>query len=213
MKRTQNKASEFTLSKKQIQQLILAASKEYQGLRNRTIIEALYYGALRRSEVAALDIRDLDLEKALLYVRSGKGDKERVVPICAPLLSDLTLLVKDPAHYRIHRTSGPVFVSRNYRYPTPHRAIGQLHPITINTIVGQAGKNAGLTNPNPRRSRINPHLLRHSFARHYLDAGGSLRVLSHILGHSSISITGDVYGTPSVEFVEAEYKRIMEQGG
>jgi len=204
MTQTQNKASEFTLSKKQIQQLILAASKDYNGLRNRAIIEALYYAALRRSEVAALDIRDLDLEKSILYVRKGKGEKERVIPIHRVLLCDLILLVSDPAHYRIHRTSGPVFLSREG---------GHLHPITINTIIAQVGKNAGLTNPNPRRTRINPHLLRHSFARHFLDAGGSLRTLSHLLGHSSISTTGDVYGTPSVEFVEAEYKRIMEQGG
>jgi site-specific recombinase XerC len=77
-------------------------------------------------------------------------------------------------------------------------------------IVAAAGEAAGLTNPNPRRSRINPHLLRHSFARHYLDAGGSLRALSYILGHSSIVTTGDVYGTPSVAFIEEEYRRVMK---
>ena len=197
MKRKQNQASEFTLSRKQIQELMLAASKELNGLRNRTIIEALYYAALRRSEVAALDVRDLDLKESLLYVRDGKGNKDRVVPISSSLLSDLIILTKG-------KTSGPVFISPQGGY---------LHRITINTIVAKAGERAGLSNPNPRRKRINPHLLRHSFARHYLDGGGSLPALSHILGHSSISTTGDVYGTPSVEFIEAEYRRIMEPGG
>ena len=47
--------------------------------------------------------------------------------------------------------------------------------------------------------------------RHYLDAeGGSLRALSYILGHSSISTTGDVYGTPSVAFIEEEYRKVMK---
>ncbi len=56
---------------------------------------------------------------------------------------------------------------------------------------------------------INPHLLRHSFAKHFLNAGGSLRALSYILGHSSISTTVDMYGTPSMAFIEEEYRRVM----
>lgn len=194
MSRTQNKASEFTLSKKEIHELILAVSKEYKGLRNRAILETLYYAALRRSEVAALDVRDVDISKGVLYVRSGKGDKERVLPIAEVLLSDLAILIKG-------RSKGPVFASNKGGFLTS-QAIGR--------ILHHAALRAGVTNPNPRRTRVNPHLLRHSFARHYLDSGGSLRALAHILGHSSISTTGDVYGTPSVEFVEAEYKRIME---
>lgn len=55
---------------------------------------------------------------------------------------------------------------------------------------------------------INPHFLRRSFARNFLNAGGSLRALSYILGYSSISTTGDVYGTPSMAFIEEEYRRV-----
>jgi len=197
MKHTQNKASEFTLSSAEINSLFLAASCQgaIESLRDRAILETLYYTALRRSEVAALDVRDVNISKGALYVRSGKGDKERVLPITTVLFSDLAILVQ-------RRSKGPVFVSRKGGFLTP-QAIGN--------IVHRAALRAGVTNPNPRRTRVNPHLLRHSFARHYLDRGGSLRTLSHILGHSSISTTGDVYGTPSVEFVEAEYKRIMEE--
>jgi site-specific recombinase XerD len=56
---------------------------------------------------------------------------------------------------------------------------------------------------------INPYLLRHSFARHFFDAGGSIRALSCILGHNSISTAGDVYGPPSAAFIEEEYRRVM----
>lgn len=172
--------------------MILAAGEK--GLRDRTLVKILYYCALRRSEAAALDVRDLDLGARRLFVRNGKGEKERIVPISRDLISDLFILIGS-------RRAGPVFVSQKGGY---------LDPTRINAIVAQAGEQAGLRNPNPRRKHINPHLLRHSFARHYLDADGDLRALSYILGHSSISITGDVYGTPSVEFIESEYGKFVE---
>jgi len=134
-------------------------------------------------------VRDIDFEAKRVHVVSGKGDKERIVPVPPHVLSDLQFLV---AGWK----AGPVFLSQKGK----HKAIRKQR---VNEIVAAAGVKAGVTNPNPRRRSINPHLLRpHSFARHFLDAGGSLRSLSYILGHSSISTTGDVYGTPSVAFVE-----------
>jgi len=190
MKRTQNKASEFTLSRHDIEKLFLAPSS----IRDRTLLKVLYHCALRRAEAAALDIRDVDFDAKRIHVVSGKGDKERIVPIPASVLSDLRILI---GKFK----SGPVFYSQK------GGAISKDH---VNTLVAKYGEQANLHNPNPRRSRINPHLLRHSFARHFLDAGGSLRALSYILGHSSISTTGDIYGTPSVAFIEEEYRRVME---
>lgn len=195
MKRTQNKASEFTLSRHNIEKLFLAPSS----IRDRTLLEVLYHCALRRSEVAALDVRDIDFDAGRIHVVSGKGDKERIVPVPPNVLSDLRILTSGIIHGA--RKAGPVFLSQK------GGAISKDH---VNTIVAKYGERANLTNPNPRRSRINPHLLRHSFARHFLDAGGSIRALSYILGHSSISTTGDVYGTPSVAFIEEEYRRVMK---
>jgi len=189
MKRTQYKASEFTLSRKQVENLFLA-----QGfILDRTLLEVLYHCALRRAEAAALDIRNINFEAKRIHVVSGKGDKERVVPVPPSVLSDLRILIRK-------RKIGPVFLSQKG---------GGISKDHVNVIVAKVGEKAGLRNPNPRRKRINPHLLRHSFARHFLDAGGSLRALNYILGHSSISTTGDVYGTPSVAFIEEEYRRVM----
>jgi len=192
------------------QKLILAP----HGIRDRTLLEVLYHCALRRAEAAALDVRDVDFEAGRIHVVSGKGDKERIVPVPASVLSDLRILI----HNRIRNgKAGPVFLSQKG---------GGISIDHVNTLVAKYGEQANLRNPNPRRKRINPHLLRHSFARHFLDAGGSLRALSYILGHSSISTTlralsyilghssisttGDIYGTPSVAFIEEEYRRVME---
>ena len=191
MSRAQNKASEFTLSREQIDALFNAATS----IRDRTLLKLLYHCALRRAEAAALDVRDIDFEAKRIHIVSGKGDKERIVPVPPHVLSDLQFLV---AGWK----GGPVFLSQ--------KGIGKaIRKQRVSEIIAAAGVKAGITNPNPHRQSINPHLLRHSFARHFLDAGGSLRSLSYILGHSSISTTGDVYGTPSVAFVEKEYRKVM----
>jgi len=191
MKRTQNKASEFTLSREKIDALFNAANS----IRDRTLLKVLYHCALRRAEAVALDVRDIDFAAKRIHVVSGKGDKERIVPVPPQVLSDLRFLIGG-------RVAGPVFLSQ--------KGIGRaIRKQRVNEILAAVGEKAGITNPNPRRRSINPHLLRHSFARHFLDAGGSLRSLSYILGHSSISTTGDVYGTPSVAFVEKEYREAM----
>ena len=196
MKRTQNKASEFTLSREKIEALFNAATS----IRDRTLLKLLYHCALRRGEAVALDVRDIDFNAKRIRVVSGKGDKERIVPIPPQVLSDLRFFVENRG--RSARVAGPVFLSQKGKYKA-------IRVQRVNEIVAAAGVKAGVTNPNPRRRSVNPHLLRHSFARRFLDAGGSLRSLSYILGHSSISTTGDVYGTPSVAFVEEEYKRVM----
>ena len=203
MKQTQNKASEFTLTHEEIEKLFRSATS----YRDRALLKVLYHCALRRSEAAALDVRDIFFKSGRIHVVSGKGDKERIVPAPPELLSDLSFLVRN-------RVGGPVFLSAKGRQSWPPGRIGQggIKRERVSSIVASAGERAGLTNPNPRRARINPHLLRHSFARHFLDRGGSLRALSYILGHASISTTGDVYGTPSVEAVEREYQRIMGGG-
>jgi len=79
----------------------------------------------------------------------------------------------------------------------------------VNHIVARAGELANLKNPNPKRRQINPHLLRHSFARHYLSRGGDIRLVSQILGHQDVAITHSVYGTASQEEIQKEYDRIM----
>jgi site-specific recombinase XerD len=81
----------------------------------------------------------------------------------------------------------------------------------VNKIVRRAAERAGVKSPDPTKKGVNPHLLRHSFGRHWLDAGGDLRALSYMLGHSSVAVTADVYGSPSQEFIRGQYDRFVHR--
>lgn len=189
MGKSQNSAAEFTLSEQEIQRLIDSTTT----FRNRVLIRTLYLTGIRREELCNLDVADVQLDRKRLTIRHGKGDKSRIVPLTDSLVNDLRALIG-------RRSTGPVFVSQRG---------GRLNARTVNYIVEDAGKGAGLTNPNPERKTINPHLLRHSFARHYLHNGGRMHLLSQILGHADVSITHSVYGTASAEEVQEEYGKVM----
>jgi integrase len=191
--RTQNAAAEFTLPQGEIERLIGAAGS----LRNRVLVELLAFTGLRREEAVNLDVEDLDLQRKRLVVREGKGGKSRVVPFSDRWAADVKGMLGK-------RQKGPLFLST-------HGKGQRLNVRSVNHVVATAGKRAGLTNPNLTRKwkGINPHLLRHSFARYYLSQGGDLRKLSQILGHASVAITHAVYGTASDEEVNTEYARIM----
>ena len=190
-KKHQLKDSEFNLKPKELQKIIYAASS----LRDRCILKTLAQTGIRRAELAALDIRDLDFDKKRLRIVEGKGAKERIVPISSELASDLQLLIDK-------RKTGPVFVSRLGDY---------LSPRTVNDIVAQAGLEASIENPNPRYASLNPHIFRHSFARIWKAKGGSIESLSKILGHSSVATTLDLYGTESIEDVQENYERLIDE--
>ena len=187
--KSQNQAAEFTLSEEEVQRLIEATTT----FRNRVLIKTLYLTGMRREELCNLDVSDAQLDRNRFLIRHGKGDKSRIVPFADSLTGDLRALVG-------RRSKGPVFVSQRG---------GRLDPRTVNYIIEKAGKDANLTNPNPERKTINPHLLRHSFARHYLHNGGRMHLLSQILGHANVSITHAVYGTASEEEIQEEYRRVM----
>lgn len=189
--RRQNKAAEFVLPYEQVQAMFDACS-----LRDRCLLELYYYSGLRRAEALGLDIPDIDFKRRLVRIRRGKGAKERFVPLHPAAAEHLALLIGD-------RVEGPVFTA----WGDPNR---RLSVRAVNDLFKKLTIELGITNPNPRRTYLNPHLLRHSFARHYLATGGSLRDLSHILGHTGIGITADTYGTPTIEDIQAGYSRWVE---
>lgn len=188
--KSQNKAAEFTLTQDEVQRLIDATTT----FRNRVIIRTLSATGIRREELCNLDVPDVDLDRQRLIIRHGKGDKSRIVPFPETLTADLRALIG-------RRATGPVFLSQRG---------GRLAPRAVSYIVEAAGKAANITNPNPTRKTINPHLLRHTFARHYLHNGGRMHLLSQILGHKNISITHAVYGTASEQEIQEEYRRVMQ---
>lgn len=146
------------------------------GLRDRAILETLYSTGLRRSELCALDLYDIDFCNATVMVRQGKGRKDRLVPIGAMALCALRLYLKQVRPGLLPAGFEPaVFLASITR-----RRLG---PKTLNRIVQVHSEHAGLGR------RVTPHLLRHACATHLLQGGASSSDVQAILGHASIAAT------------------------
>ena len=145
------------------------------GLRNRAILEVLYSSGIRVSELAGMNVFDVDFSKCLIRVL-GKGNKERIVPIGNKALDSIQAYRK-----RLRVELGavadenmPLFLNNK---------IGRLTTRSIARIIEKTAKQCGILIP------VSPHALRHTFATHMLDAGADLRVVQELLGHKSLSTT------------------------
>jgi site-specific recombinase XerD len=143
------------------------------GLRDRAILELLYGGGLRISELVALNVRDIDSAEDAAIVR-GKGAKERLVLFGHPAMAALEAYLK---HGRGLFANGPEEALFLNRFGT------RLTARSVQTLIKQAALKAGIAQD------VWPHLLRHSFATHLLDGGADLRIVQDLLGHSSASTT------------------------
>ena len=146
------------------------------GLRNRAILELMYAAGVRLSEVAGLDIENLDLPEHTVRVR-GKGNKERIVLIGQPAAQALARYVTQGRQMLAADSTSALFLNRDG---------GRLSGRSIQKIVRQHALRAGLD------EHVHPHLLRHSFATHLLDGGAELRVVQELLGHST-PVTTQIY--------------------
>jgi integrase/recombinase XerC len=162
------------------------------GLRNRAILETLYSTGVRVSELAGLDIQDVDAENGLMRV-AGKGGKQRQVPVGAKALAALdayrqALLAETGIGMD---GNGPVFLNKNG---------GRLTTRSIGRVVDKMARACAMAMP------VSPHAVRHSFATHMLDAGVDLRAVQELLGHSSLSTT-QRYTHVSIDRLMATYDK------
>jgi integrase/recombinase XerC len=144
-------------------------------LRDRAMLELLYGSGLRVSELAGLDLADLDLRGGTVRVR-GKGNKERIVPLGRAAIRCLEAYLGERPNV-VSRGSvhpGAVFVS------TRGARIGVRQVQTLVHRYGALG--AG-------RSDLHPHALRHTCATHMLEGGADLRAIQEMLGHASLATT------------------------
>lgn len=143
------------------------------GLRDRAILELLYGAGLRVSEVAALNQRDVDLTNRQLHV-TGKGDRSRIALFGAPAAEALRTYLDQARAELAAGAEEAVFLNRSG---------GRLTARSIQRLARRSGMQAGIAQP------VHPHLLRHSFATHMLEGEADLRVVQHLLGHSSADTT------------------------
>lgn len=147
------------------------------GLRNLAILELFYSSGLRLSELADLNVMDLDLNQSLIKVR-GKGRKERVVPVGQPAIKALKQYIEKANEIR-KKAGADAFRSPLFLNVRGARITGR----SIARIVDEVTKKSGIGR------KISPHALRHSFATHLLNAGADLRSIQELLGHESLSTT------------------------
>jgi integrase/recombinase XerD len=162
-------------------------------LRDRAMLELLYGGGVRVSEVADARLEDLKLEMGYILVR-GKGDKERMVPLGVPAQRALQQYLKTGREAIAKKRSSPLlFVGAGGRRLTRQR---------VWQLVGKAGLVAGL----PSGRHVSPHMLRHSCATHMVENGADLRTVQTILGHADISTT-QIYTHVALDRLKSVYAK------
>ncbi len=146
-----------------------------EGRRDRTIVEVLYSCGLRVSELCNLRLSDLYLDEGFLRV-TGKGSKQRLVPVSPRAISELGLWETDRCH--IDARPG----EEDYVFLSARRG-RHLSRITVFHNLKVLAEAAGIKKP------LSPHTLRHTFATHLLEGGANLRAIQAMLGHESIATT------------------------
>jgi integrase/recombinase XerC len=140
--------------------------------RDRAILELFYSSGLRLSELANLDLHDLDLAEGSVRV-TGKGNKQREAPVGRMARQALSEWLG--ARIELLKGDEPaIFISKRGE---------RLSTRSIQARIDYRARQAGL----PRH--VHPHMLRHSFASHMLEASGDLRAVQELLGHADISTT------------------------
>ncbi|MBN2037757.1 MAG: tyrosine recombinase [Chitinispirillaceae bacterium] len=157
-------------------------------LRNHAIIEFFYGSGIRLSELQALTIGAIDTRNATVRVM-GKGRKERIVPLTATALSSMEQYLNKRAASRA--PDSPLFTSSKGR------------PLSRRQIQRIVNKELALVSQQKKRS---PHVLRHSFATHLMDAGADIRAVKELLGHASLATT-QIYTHVSREHLLKAYKQ------
>jgi integrase/recombinase XerD len=153
------------LSKEEVKALLEAP----RNLGHRAILATMYGGGLRVSEVSNLKVGDIDGARKVIWIRGGKGNKDRQVMLSAPLREVLA------AYFRWKRPTDWFFPGEK-----PGRPIA---PPTIFHACRNAARKAGIAKP------VHPHSLRHAFATHLLEDGVNLLVIRDLLGHRNLKTT------------------------
>jgi len=165
-----------TLSKEEIDNLINTIDLSTpEGTRNKAILETLYGCGLRVSELINLQISNLYFKDGFIKI-TGKGDKERLVPIGKTAINNINIYLDQiRIHIKVHKEFDDiVFLNRRGK---------KLSRVMIFMIVKNLVEKTGI------KKTISPHTFRHSFATHLVEGGADLRAVQEMLGHESITTT------------------------
>lgn len=144
------------------------------GKRDSALLEFLYATGARVSEATAVDELDIDLRERSVLL-TGKGDKQRIVPIGRAAITAIKAWLPDRAAARSRNSGGAVFLSLRG---------SRISRQSVWSIVKKHAERSGIP-----RSQVSPHVLRHSAATHMVEGGADLRTVQELLGHATIATT------------------------
>ena len=161
---------------------------DFERLRDRLMVEVLYTTGIRRAELISLQMVNIFLDERVLRV-TGKGDKEREIPI------PVVLVQKLQAYISLLKEKIP-----EAKYLFLSKKSVPLYPAAVNKIVAKVLAEEGLS------GKRSPHTLRHSLATHLLNNGADLNSIKEVLGHASLAAT-QVYTHNSFEQLKKVYQK------
>jgi len=182
----------IVLRQSEIERIYQVIDDSFLGLRDRAMLGVLYGCGLRRNEAEHLELSDLILDRNLLYVRKGKGYKERHVPMVKKVKTDLVNYVQ---------LARPIFLTNQIHQALFISTVGK--PLGGLSIYNRIKRLYKLAEINEKAAT---HTLRHSIATHLLMSGMKLTQIARFLGHSSLEST-QIYTHLTAESVAKEVER------
>jgi len=161
-------------------------------VRDRAILELLYASAVRRSELAKLELSDINITRKTLRIVNSKGYKDRVIPVYAEAIEWVSEYVQGDRMRVCSPGSGDLFFLDKVGKPATRDQIGQ--------TVGRYVRRAGIDKPGAC------HLFRHRVATLMLENGADIRFIQHFLGHADISTT-QIYTHVAIRKLEEVYNK------
>ena len=165
----------------------ISHNSDFEGLRNKLIIELFYSTGMRRIELINIKVKDADLENKTIKIL-GKRNKERIVPL-------LPSIVESIANYKSERNKLEVITDQTHLFLTKKGV--KIYETLVYRIINDYFSKAS------SKVKKSPHILRHSFATHLLNQGAEINAVKELLGHSSLAAT-QVYTHNSI----AELKKV-----
>jgi integrase/recombinase XerD len=172
------------------------------GQRDRAILETMYATGLRRAELRALEVADVDLDAELLTVRRGKGGKGRVVPLTRPACAALK------AYLRKTRPALLAGIASARLFVSPVNNPGEdfcLGEHALGNLVARYAKAVGV------KKKVTPHLWRHTCATHLLQNQANVRHVQELLGHKCLATT-ERYLRLTISDLKAAHRRHHPRG-
>ena len=178
-------------SEKEIEKVLnlLNEENDFEGVRNKLIVELFYSTGIRRSELVNLKVKDLSLSQNQIKVL-GKRNKERIIPLLPSILNTIQ-------NYISYREQLKAIIDKDFLFLSSkgNKIYENLVYRVINNYFSKASE----------KVKKSPHILRHSFATHLLNEGADLKAVKELLGHSSLAST-QVYTHNSIANLKRVYK-------